>query len=73
MIDVSRVGLLNLRRRIWRLQLALWAIRAARAFDALAERLLPEDFRRARVGAMAARAPNFPCEASFHAKRWELL
>lgn len=34
--------------RIWRIQLALWAMRSARALDALAERLLPEDFRRGR-------------------------
>jgi hypothetical protein len=32
--------------RIWRVGLALWAMRGAHALDALAERLLPEDLRR---------------------------
>ncbi len=59
--------------RMWRLRLALWAMHAARAFDALAERLLPEDFRRAGDGAGAARAPNLPCQALLHVKRRELL
>ncbi len=31
--------------RIWRVGLALWAMRGAHALDALAERLLPEDLR----------------------------
>ncbi len=34
--------------RIIRIQLALWAMRGAQALDALAEWLLPEDFRRGR-------------------------
>lgn len=63
-------------RRLWarmlRLQLALWAMRAARAFDALAERLLPEDFRRARDDARATHAPKLPCQPWFHAKRRKL-
>jgi hypothetical protein len=32
--------------RIWRVALALWAMRGAHALDALAERLLPADLRR---------------------------
>ncbi|WP_281024523.1 hypothetical protein [Methylocystis rosea] len=31
--------------RIWRIRLARWAMRGSRAFDDLAERLLPEDLR----------------------------
>ncbi|MFA6204689.1 MAG: hypothetical protein WC689_00595 [Methylocystis sp.] len=42
----------NTKARLWariaRIQLALWAMRGAQALDALADRLLPEDFRRGR-------------------------
>jgi len=34
--------------RIVRIQLALWAMRGAQALDALANHLLPEDFRLGR-------------------------
>lgn len=32
--------------RIWRIRLARWAMRSSRAFNDLAEWLLPEDLRR---------------------------
>ncbi len=32
--------------RMWRLRLAIWATRAARAFADLAEWLMPEDLKR---------------------------
>jgi len=34
--------------RIWRMRLARWAMRASRAFDDLAEWILPADLRRGR-------------------------
>ncbi len=54
--------LTNAKARLWariaRIQLALWAMRGAQALDALADRLLPEDFRRGREGRDKAGTKN---------------
>ena len=46
MTDMSNAIIPQLWLRVWRIRLACWATRAARAFADLAEWLMPEDLRR---------------------------
>lgn len=46
MIAPADMGARQLWTMMWRLRLALWAMRVAGQFGRLAEWLLPEDFRR---------------------------
>lgn len=46
MIAPASATKLRIMARIWRVSLALLAMRGAHALDALAERILPEDLRR---------------------------
>jgi hypothetical protein len=46
MTDLSHATIRQLWLRVWRIRLARWATRAARAFADLAEWIMPEDLRR---------------------------
>jgi hypothetical protein len=46
MTDLSHATAPQLWLRIWRIRLAIWATRAARAFADLAEWIMPDDLKR---------------------------